>query len=461
MRGYRRILLCLIFVMTLAGRASKSATAKPQRSAPSSPWVEKTLKSMSLREKLGQLLVVYFFGEFTSTESGEYKDLVRQVSENHVGGFILGTKRQPLGIERGGVYVAAVLANQMQKRAKVPLIVSADFERGTAMRLDEGTGFPYAMAVAAAGNPKDAYTVGKVTALEARAAGIQWIFAPDADVNDNPDNPIINVRSFGEDPQSVAKFVSEFVRGVQENGGLATAKHFPGHGDVSVDSHLTLATVPGDRKRLESVELVPFRAAIAAGVGSIMTGHLATPAFEPDPELPATMSPHVLTDLLRNELGFGGLIVTDALDMGGVTTRYPPGEAAVRSVWPARTCCCCRRRLTRRLRGLKKPQRVDVCLLRESMSPCGEFCARKKSSGSRKIGSSMLTRSTRISASPNSRLPRRILPTAASHCSAITRTLCRLMRQSRCGCWLSRFRAIPTHFPAPISNLKSANTSTR
>ncbi len=257
MRGPARFLLCLIFAMTLAGRASKSATAKPQRSASSSAWVEKTLKSMTLREKLGQLLVVYFFGEFTSTESGEYKDLVRQVTENHVGGFILGTKRQPLGIERGGVYVAAVLANQMQKRAKIPLIVSADFERGTAMRIDEGTGFPYAMAVAAAGNPKDAYTVGKVTALEARAAGIQWIFAPDADVNDNPNNPIINVRSFGEDPQSVAKFVSEFVRGVQENGGLATAKHFPGHGDVSVDSHLTLATVPGDRQRLESVELVP------------------------------------------------------------------------------------------------------------------------------------------------------------------------------------------------------------
>jgi len=318
--------------MTLAGRASKSATARPKRSAADSPWVEKTLKRMSLREKLGQLLVVYYFGEFTSTESGEYKDLVRQVAENHVGGFILGTKRQPLGIERGGVYVAAVLANQMQKRAKVPLIVSADFERGTAMRLDEGTGFPYAMSVAAAGNPQDAYTVGKITALEARAAGIQWVFAPDADVNDNPDNPIINVRSFGEDPVSVARYVSAFVRGVQENGGLATAKHFPGHGDVSVDSHIALATVPGDRKRLESVELVPFRAAIAAGVGSIMTGHLATPAFEPDPELPATMSPHVLTDLLRKELGFDGLIVTDALDMGGVTTRYPPGEAAVRAV---------------------------------------------------------------------------------------------------------------------------------
>jgi beta-glucosidase-like glycosyl hydrolase/CubicO group peptidase (beta-lactamase class C family) len=318
--------------MTLAGRASKSATAKPKRSARDSAWVEKTLKSMSLREKLGQLLVVYYFGEFTSTESAEYKDLVRQVTENRVGGFILGTKRQPLGIERGGVYVAAVLANQLQKRAKVPLIVSADFERGTAMRLDEGTGFPSAMAIATTGNPQDAYTVGKVTALEARAAGIQWIFAPDADVNDNPDNPIINVRSFGEDPLSVARYVSAFVRGVQENGGLATAKHFPGHGDVSVDSHIALATVPGDRKRLESVELVPFRAAIAAGVGSIMTGHLAAPAFEPNAELPATMSPNVLTGLLRNELGFDGLIVTDALDMGGVTTRYPPGEAAVRSV---------------------------------------------------------------------------------------------------------------------------------
>jgi len=172
MHGYRRLLLFLILGMTLTARAPKSVPAKSKRSAADSPWVEKTLKSMTLREKLGQLLVVYYFGEFTSTESAEYRDLVRQVTENHVGGFILGTKREALGIERAGVYAAAVLANQMQKRAKVPLIVSADFERGTAMRLDEGTGFPYAMAIAAAGNPQDAYTVGKITALEARAAGI-------------------------------------------------------------------------------------------------------------------------------------------------------------------------------------------------------------------------------------------------------------------------------------------------
>src|SRR5580704_3105946 len=307
MRGPAGFLLCLIFAMTLAGRASKSATAKPQRSASSSAWVDETLKSMSLREKLGQLLVVYFFGEFTSTESGEYKDLVRQVSENHVGGFILGTKRQPLGIERGGVYVAAVLANQMQKRAKVPLIVSADFERGTAMRLDEGTGFPYAMAVAAAGNPKDAYTVGKVTALEARAAGVQWIYAPVSDVNNNPANPIINTRSYGEDPARVAEYVAEYVRGVQENGGLATAKHFPGHGDTAADSHIDLPVIKADRNRLEHLELVPFRAAIAAGVGSIMTAHLNVTALEPDPNLPATLSSNILTDVLRKELQLGGL----------------------------------------------------------------------------------------------------------------------------------------------------------
>jgi len=287
---------------------------------------------MSLQEKLGQMLVVYFFGEFTSTESTDYKELADEVEKRHVGGFILGTKRGALGVERGGVYAAAVLANQMQKRAKIPLIISADFERGTAMRIDEGTSFPFAMAVAATGDPKDAYTIGKVTALEARAAGIRWVFAPDADVNDNPDNPIINIRSFGEDPKRVGEYVAEFIRGVQDNGGLATAKHFPGHGDVNVDSHLSLASVPGDRAELESVELVPFRAAIAAGVGSIMTGHLAVPAFEPDPNLPATMSSNILTGLLRKELHFDGLIVTDALDMGGVTSLYPPGEAAARAV---------------------------------------------------------------------------------------------------------------------------------
>jgi beta-N-acetylhexosaminidase len=335
--------LLLLLLMTANARSQKTSATKARSSAgkpaaaagpavANSAWVETTLKKMTLREKLGQMLMPYYFGVFTSAESADYKNLVHEVEENHVGGFIVGTTRGPLGIERSQVYPTAELTNELQRRAKVPLLIGADFESGTGMRLDEGTSFPSAMAVGATSDPKLAYTIGKVIALESRAAGVHWIFAPDADVNNNPDNPIINIRSFGENPQSVGEFVAQEIRGIEENGGLATAKHFPGHGDVSVDSHLALPTVPGDRKALEATELVPFRAAIGASVGSVMPGHLAVPAFEPDASVPATTSRNILTGLLREELKYKGLVVTDAMDMGGVTSRYPPGEAAVRAV---------------------------------------------------------------------------------------------------------------------------------
>ena len=265
--------LLLLLLMTPYARSQKTSATKPRSSAAkpaaadgpaaaNSAWVESTLKKMTLREKLGQMLMPYYFGVFTSAESADYKNLVHEVEENHVGGFIVGTTRGPLGIERSQVYPTAELTNELQRRAKVPLLIGADFESGTGMRLDEGTSFPSAMAVGATNDPKLAYTVGKVIALESAAAGVHWIFAPDADVNNNPDNPIINIRSFGENPKSVGEFVAQEIRGIEENGGLATAKHFPGHGDVSVDSHLALPTVPGDRKELEATELVPFRAAI-------------------------------------------------------------------------------------------------------------------------------------------------------------------------------------------------------
>ncbi len=317
--------------MTPPARAQKTSRAKTPP-ASSSKWVDQTLKKMTLREKLGQMLMVTYFGVFESADSPEYKELLHQVDDNHVGGLIVVTDRGPLGIERSQVYPTAVITNELQRRSKIPLFVGADFESGTGMRLDEGTSFPSAMAIAATGDPELAYTVGKYTALEARAAGVQWIFAPDADVNNNPDNPIINVRSFGEDPTSVAAYVREFVRGVENNGALATAKHFPGHGDVGVDSHISLPTVPGDRQELETTELVPFRAAIDAGVSSIMPGHLSVPALEPNRQLPATLSQSTLTGVLRDELKFRGLVITDALDMGGVTSLFPPGEVAVRSV---------------------------------------------------------------------------------------------------------------------------------
>ncbi len=287
---------------------------------------------MTVREKLGQMLMPYYFGVFESTESPAYKDLLHQVEDNHVGGLILGTIRGPLGIERSQVYPTAVITNALQAHSKVPLLIGADFESGTGMRLDEGTNFPSAMAIGATDDPQLAYTAGKDTALEARAAGIHWIFAPDADVNDNPGNPIINIRAFGEDPREVADFATQFIRGIEENGALATAKHFPGHGDVTTDSHLSLPVVPDDRKELETNELVPFRAAISAGVSSIMPGHLAVRALEPDATVPASLSRNILTGLLRDEMKFRGLIVTDAMDMGGVTSMYPPDEAAVRAV---------------------------------------------------------------------------------------------------------------------------------
>ncbi len=307
----------------------ESATGKltPEQVA----WVESTLRQMSIEEKVGQVLFATYHGSFTSTDSPVYAKMLHTINDLHVGGFITITHASPLGIVKSQAYPTAVLTNQLQSRSKLPLLFGADFERGAAMRLDEGTSFPTAMAVAAAGNPKDAYTMGKITALEARAAGIQWIYAPVADVNNNPANPIINTRSFGENPAAVSQYVAEFVRGVQENGGLATAKHFPGHGDTAADSHIDLPIIKANRDRLEHLELVPFRAAIAAGVASIMTGHLNVPAFEQDPKTPATLSSAILTDLLRKQLGFEGLVVTDAMDMGGITVRYAPGDAAVRA----------------------------------------------------------------------------------------------------------------------------------
>src|SRR5229473_4544976 len=359
MKGRRVRILFLIFVSILflmahhARSQSRSTSSKknvadesatPARravkklSTAANDWVESTLRNMSVEEKIGQLLFTTYHGSFTAKDAPAYQQILHDVNDLHVGGFIVITHGSPLGIVKSQAYPTAALINQMQAKSRLALLVGADFERGTAMRLDEGTSFPTAMAVAAGGDSKDAYTMGKVTALEARAVGVHWIYAPVADVNNNPGNPIINTRSFGENPARVAEFVKEFVRGVEENGALATAKHFPGHGDTASDSHIDLPVIHADRERLEQLEFVPFRAAISAGVSSIMTGHLSVPALEPDPNTPATLSSRILTDLLRSDLHFQGLVVTDAMDMGGITVRFAPGEAAVRAVLAGADC---------------------------------------------------------------------------------------------------------------------------
>jgi beta-N-acetylhexosaminidase len=301
-------------------------------------WVDTTLRKMSVDEKIGQLLFTTYHGVFIPTDSPTYQQMLQDVKELHVGGFILATEKSPFGYAKSQAYPTAILDNQMQSQAKVPLLIGADFERGTAMRLKEGTSFPTQMSIAAGGNVQDAYTMGKITALEARDVGVNWVYAPVSDVNNNPENPIINTRSYGENPEQVAAYVSAYIRGAQDNGVLATAKHFPGHGDTSTDSHIDLPVIHADRERLDKVELVPFRAAIASGVGSIMTGHLSVPALEPDPNTPATLSHNILTGLLRAQLHFQGLVITDAMDMGGITVRFAPGEAAVRAILAGADC---------------------------------------------------------------------------------------------------------------------------
>jgi beta-N-acetylhexosaminidase len=254
-------------------------------------------------------------------------DLRDTVRRYHIGGVVLTVPASGPVLYKSQPHVAAELLNRLQRSSPLPLIVAADFERGVAMRLNGVTVFPHAMAFGAAGSLENAEEFGRITAQEARAIGVQWNFFPDADVNSNPDNPIINTRAFGGDPEQVSDLLSAYIRGAHEGGMLTTAKHFPGHGDTATDSHLGVAAVVGSRERLDRVELPPFRRAIEAGVDAVMVAHVVVPALDPEPHHIATTSPAVITGLLRNELGFKGVVVTDALGMGGLTRLYTRGIA--------------------------------------------------------------------------------------------------------------------------------------
>jgi beta-N-acetylhexosaminidase len=305
-------------------------------------WVKSTLSGMSLDEKVGQMLVSSFGSDFLPTDSDAYDALVKAVHEEHIGGFHVfgGTELAPdvlldahYGTVRlGQPLAAASLLNRLQAIAKYPLLNSSDFETGLGFRLEGGTMFPRNMAFGAAGDDRLAYEAGRITAEEARAIGIQLNFAPVVDVNNNPRNPVINTRSYGEDPQAVGRLASAYVRGLQSGGMLATLKHFPGHGDTDVDSHLGLPIIKDPREMLDQVELPPFKAGISAGAGAVMTAHIEMPALDPTPNTPTTLSRPIVTGVLRNDLSFGGLIVTDSMQMAGVTALYKPGDAAVRAV---------------------------------------------------------------------------------------------------------------------------------
>ena len=294
-------------------------------------WAEKTLRKLSLAEKVGQVFMVWVRADFLNVNSPEYLQLRDSMAKYHIGSFAMTVRWEPPFLYRSQPYEAAELLNRLQQDSKLPLLFAADFERGVTMRLHGATTFPHAMAFGAAGKVEYAEAFGRITAQESRAIGVHWNFFPDADVNSNPANPIINTRSFGEDPQQVGDLVAAYIRGARAGGMMTTAKHFPGHGDTATDSHLSVAQVTGDRERLNSVELAPFRKAIAAGVDSVMVAHVTVPALEPDPNRVATTSPAIVTELLKHQLGFQGIVVTDALDMAGLTRLYSAniGRAAV------------------------------------------------------------------------------------------------------------------------------------
>jgi beta-N-acetylhexosaminidase len=339
LRLVHRAIAYLVALLAVAVMAMSAARVRPAAKRLPFPFkttatVRRWMRPMTLRQEVAQLVSIPFNGFAPNSNSNEYRKFVRLIQDTQVGGLILVNLTNGRVTQKAEPYALATFVNRLQAMARVPLMVSADLERGASMRVNATTPFPHAMAFGAAGDPELARYEGEVTAREARALGIQWVFYPVADVNNNPDNPVINTRSFGEDPEKVATLVKAFIEGAhadKNNYVLTTAKHFPGHGDTAVDTHLNLATVEANRERLEQLELVPFRAAIQAGVDSVMTAHIAVPALAPA-GLPATLAPEILTGLLRDELGFKGLIVTDALEMGGIVKSYGSGEAAVRAI---------------------------------------------------------------------------------------------------------------------------------
>lgn len=326
----------LLVLVLVSGAFAKDKFQEPgpvQLTKDGQKWAERQLKKMSLEQKIGQMLMVKAEAGFINVRSPEYAKLSSIIQKYHVGGFLLTVRAEGPYVYRNQPYEAVMLTNALQRESKVPLIFAADFERGLAMRLYATTGFPHSMALAATGNPQYAEDMGRIVAVESRAIGVQWNFFPIADVNSNPDNPIINIRSFGEDPQQVGDFVAAYIRGSRQNGVMTTAKHFPGHGDVDTDTHVNLARVNADRAHLDAVDLPPFRRAIEAGTDAVMVAHVIVPALDPDPNHEASTSSAVVTDLLKHQMGFKGLIVPDALDMAGVTQLYPaPGRAAVEAV---------------------------------------------------------------------------------------------------------------------------------
>lgn len=305
-------------------------------------WVDDTFKKMTLDDKVGQLVVTSANSTYLANDSDAYDVLVRKIKQLRLGGVHLfggaeATAPMLLNNNAGATILgqpleAAALLNRLQLESAIPLLNSADFEAGVGFRIAGATTFPRQMAVGAAGDESLALDAARITAVESRAIGIHVNFSPLADINSNPLNPVINTRSFGESPDLVSRLTTAYVRGLHAGGALATVKHFPGHGDTDVDSHLGLPIITHPRARLDAIELAPFRAGLAAGADAVMVGHIQLPALDSSEFSPATLSAPIVTGLLRGEMKFSGLVYTDSMSMDAVTRKIGPGDAAVRAI---------------------------------------------------------------------------------------------------------------------------------
>ena len=328
------VLALLLSEASCTTTGSNPAETGQLGAATSSRWTDSVLASLTLREKAAQIVWPWVLGDYVSGDSPQWRRLTQYIQQDKVGGFIISV---------GSPMEVAAKLNAFQSMTTVPLLFGADLEAGAGFRarggyfvpnaIDLGGAivFPPEMAIGATGDTTLAYEQGRLTAQEGRALGIHIAYAPVLDVNNNPDNPVINTRSYGEDPDLVARMGVAFIHGLQGHGMIATGKHFPGHGDTGVNSHLALPVVTASRSRLDTVELVPFRAAVKGGVGAIMSFHGVMPALDSS-NVPGTLSSKVLTGLLRGEMGFKGIIISDAMDMRGVLDQFGAAEAAKRGI---------------------------------------------------------------------------------------------------------------------------------
>jgi len=329
-----KILLAIAGVTLSACAPSATTTGANPAPVTGTAWADSLLATLSLRDKAAQMVWPTVLGDYTPGDSPQWRRMSEYIQKEKVGGFTISV---------GSPTELASKLNAMQRMSSIPLVFGADLEAGAGFRarggyflpnaIDLGGAvvFPPEMAIGATGDTALAYEQGRLTALEGRALGIHIAYAPVLDVNNNAANPVINTRSYGEDPLMVGKLGASFIRGVQENGMIATGKHFPGHGDTGINSHLALPVVTVSRNRLDSVELVPFQRAVDGGVGAIMSFHGAMPALDSS-GVPGTLSQKVMTDLLRTELRFNGIIISDAMDMAGVLNQYGAVEAVKRAV---------------------------------------------------------------------------------------------------------------------------------